>query len=276
MLQLTPLSHAVNTLQNARRLALRYQKWATDSNISLVLIWEERTWVQYARQLLASGLLPSTIDNYTRVFTQLTTWRDVSPVTILLRQLRNAGSLVTTHQATPLAKEALQHPCLGNHRLQFWLAWKTASRWDDISHLTTASFTIVSPGELHVDWERHTKSSKADPHRPSRYTVIVGDMTVELSSWVATLTDPIPWLTTAQASALLKKVDPAYSAHSIKRGATTLLTDAVSAGILTFPILSRLAKHAEPDGPSKTTLRYMGNPRAMARALETWKATALL
>ncbi|KAJ9439177.1 hypothetical protein DIPPA_28604 [Diplonema papillatum] len=68
-----------------------------------------------------------------------------------------------------------------------------------------------------------------------------------------------------------------YTAHSIKRGAVTHLFRKADEGEQ-FPVvlISRLAKHKAPEQIADTTLRYGGDPVAMARLLATATVTSLL
>ncbi|KAJ9470203.1 hypothetical protein DIPPA_03885 [Diplonema papillatum] len=164
------------------------------------------------------------------------------------------------------------------------LAWKTASRWAEVADLSSAQFLSVAPEEIIVDWQQTPKGRRRDPFKPSRYAVIVGALTSELSEMYRK-SAPFPKLcslTTTGIDAMWARTPQMrkYSAHSIKRGAVTHLYDCIARGMpLPLYLVNRLAKHEEPGGPgaiSKTTLRYGGNPLALARVLRTADATMLL
>ncbi|KAJ9437354.1 hypothetical protein DIPPA_16296 [Diplonema papillatum] len=204
----------------------------------------------------------------------------------LAAALRAVGAAIPCQQAMPMEKHILvawafsQSPRLC---LAALIAWKTASRWTEVSNLSSANFLLVKRDEVVIDWFTIPKGRRAMPFTHSRWVVIKGDLTEaifllltslppfqRLTSWTTTKLVGV-WRRSPQLSL--------YSAHSIKRGALTYLFKKVAAGhLIPEVLLSRLAKHKvkEVEGLAEVTLRYGGDPLAMARALRTDKVTALL
>ena len=83
-------------------------------------------------------------------------------------------------------------------------ARKTASRWDETTKLTQKSFfgATQQPPSIIVDWLQGTKASRTDPHRASRFAVIVGDMTEKTSSLWSRRSHPAPRLQKHQRQTL--------------------------------------------------------------------------
>lgn len=204
-------------------------------------------------------------------------WRSASAVQRFNRELTRAGALIPTRQAEAFKEAHLDHPVLQQHphlRMWIWLAWKTASRWDDLECLTRDRVFLPedNPNEIVIDWFTETKTSAMRPFKASRYVVITGRRTAELRQWMEggwTGRCP-PW---SVAARFLKMIDPAYTPHSLKVGALTHL-HLQGRGESWVP-LCRLAKHQIEDIP-ETSLRYLRFSVALARTLETQLATALL
>ncbi|KAJ9437536.1 hypothetical protein DIPPA_23747 [Diplonema papillatum] len=119
------------------------------------------------------------------------------------------------------------------------------------------------------------------PFTPSRWTVIKGDWTQAIYVLLKSLL-PFQKLTTWTTAMLIAEWRKSpnmvgYTAHSIKRGAVTHLFRKADEGEQ-FPVvlISRLAKHKAPEQIADTTLRYGGDPVAMARLLATATVTSLL
>ncbi len=77
-----------------------------------------------------------------------------------------------------------------------------------------------------IDWVRGTKTTRQDPYRPSKYTVIVGDWTDEIHQGLqmkgrfSALTE----VTTEQIAKTIRQLfGKGFGAHSIKHGAMTQL-----------------------------------------------------
>lgn len=109
-------------------------------------------------------------------------------LTLLGTALRSQGSLIPQHQARPMSRSdvdllfrSLKHP----FNLLVVLAWKTASRWDDIIRLTKESFIPTNmEDEIIIYFGMDTKTSRGRPFRPDMYAVIRGDYTPQLRAFL--------------------------------------------------------------------------------------------
>jgi hypothetical protein len=168
-----------------------------------------------------------------------------------------------------------------------WLSWKTASRWDDMTHITGRMIVPRPqfPLQIIIRWGEGTKTSQAGKslNAPHLWTVVVPNQEGwddQIFTRAKILLESLPQkqhlttLTTAQASALLKRVDNRLSAHSIKRGAVTHLFNQGAP----LELISRLAKHAAQTSHnfSITTLGYGASDGQIALALKTQEVTKLL
>lgn len=238
--------------------------------------WDEETVVDWIRSL---SILPSTQESYVKVFRSIVKMKEATPLELLSVDLLNQGCRVPTFQAPSLPREALEDNRLGlNHddNMQLWLAWKTGSRWGDLLRLSLEDFIEVTPQRVIIDWGTKTKSSKRRPFRASKYAVIMGDKTSELASWLTYSQKPIRWLRTDEVTKALKRVDPTFSAHSIKAGVTEVMERAVAEGRLDMEVKSRLLKHDARNPQLETSLRYGRNRVQQAVSLMTHLATQLL
>lgn len=203
--------------------------------------------------------------------------------------LRALGAEVATNQAPPLRSEHLQAVQLrlreqrnGDRALAaFYIAWKSASRWDEISRLTGASFVHISTDEIIVHWGSETKASRLNPNRSDSLVVIKN--TDGNPRWIVDLLqklEPDELLTTwptDRMAAFLRTIDSRLSAHSIKAGALAVLLQALEHNLVTWEIVQRIAKHRIAADVSSTTIGYVKrNLVTLARALQTSKATSLL
>ncbi|KAJ9441252.1 hypothetical protein DIPPA_03470 [Diplonema papillatum] len=198
--------------------------------------------------------------------------------------LRNSGAAVPHAQAMPVDRATLvqwamaQTPAV---RMCALLAWKTASRWAEVAALSSKQFLLVTPEEIVIDWEQTPKGRRRNPFKPSRFAVIVGSLTSALAEMFQASApfDKLCSLTTTGLDAMWARSPEMrrYSAHSIKRGAVTYLFGLIAKGVpIPLCIVDRLAKHEEVGGQeaiSGTTIRYGGDLLALARVLETAKAT---
>jgi hypothetical protein len=130
-----------------------------------------------------------------------------------------------------------------------------------------------------VDWARTPKASRTNPYKPSRHAVVEGSWTLEICALISRHPEsaPLSTWTTGQISRLLQETSGRpLTAHSIKRGAISVLLAAVAAGELDGEIVSRLAKHNAPAPIADSTVRYAGNMVHLALAQGTAAATRLL
>lgn len=170
------------------------------------------------------------------------------------RALKRDGALLPANQATPAVKAQVEMACRlasPDEALGMIAAWKSSSRVGEIKWLTRESFLWVEADK----WVVTFPYSKGDPFKLG--TALV----VHFGEWHERLTEhlhrmgpgaPFSALTTDRAEALLKRVDPTLSAHSIKRGA--LLT-MLRAGV-PLHLIQIMAKHKDME----TLLVYL--PRA--------------
>ena len=209
------------------------------------------------------------------------------PLLSLAAALRANGAAIPLEQATPMTSFDLVDWARGQDlktHLAMLVCWKTASRWGETAALSRDQFISVSPSEIIIDWFRTPKGRRANPYSPSRWTVIKGNHTEEIKILLDAMGEfkkLHPWDTsklvkTFQQDGRMKR----YTAHSIKRGAISHLLEVLASDQeqqgLTEGLISRLAKHAGVSALSDTTLRYGGNPIAMARALKIGDVTCLL
>jgi hypothetical protein len=204
-----------------------------------------------------------------------------APLKLQRRSLLGMGALTPIKQATPILRTFLDHPDLCPHRLAALIAWKTASRWDEVLRLSRSSCTILpetvtDPARILIDWDNRTKASRTNPHRASRWTIIEGPFTDEISAKLLPLepTAPITLLSTAEIDRIL--LPHGYSAHSFKAGAMNHITRQLPPGQDSEVLLARLAKHQHPLDPTAVTLGCIRDHLALALTLGTKRATRLL
>ena len=209
---------------------------------------------------------------------------DNQPLRSVVSALRGTGAAVAEDQADPISKELLlrwvQRQEAGV-RLAALVAWKTASRWGEASVLRSVQFIAVSAEEVIIDWSQVPKGCRRNPYKPSRFTVVLGDLTGQIAALVKLLT-PFDMVTKMTTDALDRtwgadSMMRGYTAHSIKRGAMTVLFKVMASGVdIPEELVDRLAKHSNDKGMSGMTVRYGGDYCAMARALKTGAVTRYL
>lgn len=154
------------------------------------------------------------------------------------------------------------------------VGWKTASRTDELDPLTKESFertTIITPeGEQKVVWVVTFPVHKGDPFGLSTVVpVVFGEWEPEIHRWWQALPPGGKWtdLTTDRVTAILSRVRPGLSSHSVKRGALLLM---LRAGV-PLSVIQMIAKHKDIE----TLLVYL--PRdEVALALGLWEASLCL
>lgn len=267
-----PAALAPSTANNYLRLATRLENFAGEQRDP----WGEQVWIDFIHSL---RIAPTSRLAYLKCASAILALRSRSLLSLALRQSCAQGGLVAVRQAPPAKREHLDHPMLVPHRLGLLLAWKSASRWDEISRLYPEHI-LISQSDLIVDWGQSTKSSRLDPHRASRWTVIRGNDLPEITTLLKACSPqrPITSLSTTALTRLLRLAFPGegLSAHSIKAGAVDVVARGVQAGALPLSTLHRLAKHATTNDPPATTLRYVRDHAVLARMLGTGEATQLL
>lgn len=183
--------------------------------------------------------------------------------------LKREGALKPEHQAIPAEREdvvrALGYLTEGE-AVGMIIAWVTCSRVGEVRHILKEDMVNVR-GDL---WSVTFPYSKGDPFRLG--TTIVahfGEWADRVKHHVTKLnpSQGVSSLTTERAAAVLDRVRPGLTGHSIKRGALTTL---LKAGV-PMSILQILAKHKDLE----TLLHYL--PRTeVALGLGMHEATRAL
>lgn len=209
------------------------------------------------------------------------------PLCSLFSTALRATATIPTHQAVPATMEAVDRAiqlASDNTRLQLaiWIAFKTASRADEVFRLTRKAFLVNEPNEIVIEWMGNTKTSRLDPWRTSSWVVIHhhAPMT-HFNKIISGLDEDSPLLdmpTTHLTSWLSRDNSTrSLSAQSFKRGALTYLAQMAIGGLLDLSLIPRLAKHkVEFDVFPATTLRYLGDRVILAKLLRTQEATVLI
>ena len=198
--------------------------------------------------------------------------------------LRAAGGAVPSRQASPIAMQLLvdwgRRQSVDVH-LAVLLAWKTASRWGEVVHLSHDQFLVCERDEVVIDWHQTPKGRRRNPFTTSKWTVIRGDLVAEIAGLVRRLR-PFTRLCSVDTQALVRRWSKdasmhQYTGHSIKRGALTHLFQAMAQGVVVPEhLVARLAKHKSSQGLPEMTVRYGADPVAVARALGTGDVTVHL
>lgn len=204
--------------------------------------------------------------------------------------LRAVGGLIPQSQAVPATTQQVDRLLLRavseDRRLHtaIFLAFKTASRWDDVLGIKGSSIISNTTEEIIVDWRDRTKTTRADPFRASSWAVVRHQAPMETVSRVLAqlqpeepLLDPTQWETSRLVQWLRR--DPStetLTAHSFKRGAVVILAQKSCEGLLSLELIPRLAKHKTATDFTPTTLRYIADAAVAARLMRTQEATVLL
>lgn len=207
-------------------------------------------------------------------------------LTLLDTALRAQGALIPLHQALPIPRHDVLRIYTSidlNARMQLMLAWKTASRWDEIQRLTKNSILLNTRTEIVLYFWQETKGSRTQPFRPDLFVVIRGLFTVELSDYLCralgqtrTVDTPLFHIPTEKIREILEPWG--FSAHSLKRGAILHLLTHLPEGSPHLGLIPLLGKHA-PHYPvfQDLTIRYGTEAQVeIARHLGTGILTALL
>ena len=276
---------ADSTMQSRQRLVKRWMAWAHQNRLPLndesATLWvlavpnlQPQGQLQYAKELAAT-------------FKHLGWERH--ELQTLAAALRAQGAAIPLHQAAALPKDKLvqwlstisDQPML---QLAAMLAWKSASRWGEVSLLTLDNFVEITPEQVIVSWDVLPKTAKRNPYTPSMYTVIRGPWTSEIARLLGQVRNPkVPFcpLTTAALDHLWRRDATMleYSAHSFKSGALAHLTHSIVQQNLQIAPheISVLMKHKlSYDLLGGSTLRYGRQPKEMALLLGTQRVTTLL
>ena len=210
-----------------------------------------------------------------------------------LRVLSNKAVPVQARPATRaqgefLMRQALSIPSDPTCRLAMtlYVAWKTGSRWSDVSDLRRQNF-------IHFDHERRQvvvewgslKTNRRQRFRATMFTVIQEDQHPQTLRLLETAVRGLArdqLLTTKNTDSFRRwlrsfRETRHLGAHSIKRGVADELMDAAAEGRLDVRLIPLVLKHQDAlhEFPA-ATLRYAQRKVAVARALRTQDATKLL
>lgn len=277
---------AESTWASRVNLVDRFNKFCADNSILdplQCLDWAITTFVE------STGTAPSTRLTYSKQLGAL--YHRLGHVTPVLQMyqssLRNSGALIPQHQAEPATQQQVEFLLKRAARDEdprlvaaIFLAWKTASRWDEISRIIGASILLANSQEIVIEWLDRTKSTRGDPFRATSWTVVRHDSS--MASVAATLSEladdeTLTDLSTEQMVRHLRRYPETeqLTAHSFKRGVVDILFEkAANLELDGRTLVPLLAKHKSvlTDMPS-VTLRYGSNRVAIARTLGTQEAT---
>lgn len=192
-----------------------------------------------------------------------------------------SGGVVPIKQANPLTKDALQHIIarISHPRIRAALriAWKTASRFGEVSALKGINFVRLTQTQIIIDWGALPKTRKRNPYVASRYAVIEGDWTylIFLETQGIRADELLTDMTTAAVDRTIFRETP-FTCHSLKHGALNALAQAAAAGQVDPVKISLLAKHKSTTELVGTTVRYVQDRASAALMLGTQAATTLL
>lgn len=200
---------------------------------------------------------------------------------LMVKGYANLGANIPTDPATPATWDEVrvlmrQIPSLA---MQIWLMWKTASRWDDLSHLVKESFLVVSESEIIIRFGK----TKANPTMACKPTSLVHLLDKDPMVWQTDFLrslKPGEKLMKISREAFVSQIERVYphlSAHSFKKGANDALVREIELGNLEVRVLPLILKHSDKlHGFPENTLRYSSEPARFARILGTGRATRLL
>lgn len=166
-----------------------------------------------------------------------------------------------------------------------WLAWKTASRFMEISRLVPLRHfhrSATRPAELVITWLETSKIGRRHPFSPANVVHVVAVSHEERALLRTLLEMPFntPLVPRGNLMEVLKshcKCLLPYTARSVKRGARLHLSAHPMAVRVSKVIVSRLMKHKSPSEPmAATTVRYHPDRFQLGVELGTGLLTMLL
>lgn len=232
--------------------------------------------------------------------------------------LGRAASRFRPKQAWPISKrELLQfaRTLPPWTRLGVWLAWKTHSRWSEISRLTRRCFLRVHEEGIVIAFATHhtpevtgVKTAHISRFKMRHFVVVVASESENATmSWACRMLMSVPALsskklfdwTTARLETAMAKIplrdelktlmreeaawpDPPrrhlhYTAHSIKMGAMEMTTRNVALGLLPPSAIPAIAKHkSAAEVIPDQSVRYTHQSQWLAFAGGTQHVTALV
>lgn len=204
------------------------------------------------------------------------------------RGLRRIAAKEELQQAPPMTREQLRNVlthCTHETAMALLMAWKTASRMSDLEQMHGQQLKLASARSIIIDWAADTKASQLDPFQSHLLTEIREAATHDALP-IAALVEfcqarqGTPQLlfspaTIAELHGHLQR--QGLQGHSIKVGAITELLNLVTAGKVPLHLVPLVAKHHQANPPlPNTTIRYIRDRVALARALGTGQATQYL
>jgi hypothetical protein len=293
ILQIMRSAYATSTWKGREGILRRYniflrQQRAQHSE-SMLIRWlhstktSNRTQLQYASGL--SAVLSST------------------PLKLYMRGLRKTAGV--SLQAAPLTRAyvdvLVRAADTMELKVQLWLTWKTASRWDDVLQLSQYNVLEASATEIIIHFYDNTKtSSMAGSEAGAQLWVVIKPSPADAALWPQMVqflsqqrfvlnamdTSRIEaWLNTGVVGKPLPRPGTRdhYTAHSFKVGALDMLTEKL-AEIATpetraylLSALGLLAKHRSAVHPlPASTAGYTRKQIGMARLLGTGDLTKFL
>jgi len=257
-------------------IAIRFNKFTSINRMP-------RTLDSLPAFLAATGVKPQSQLGYlTHIKRELT----VTPLDMYAKGLRR--TMTPPEQAHPITWEQMERFILSRPTIKeasaAFLAWKTASRWDDVRGLTIAHVKLLSPNRIVIHFGTNTKTSQDNAFEISHLVDIVPGPhdTHHFPRLVAVLSvmkpnQAITWTPTEKIAAALKKIHPSLTAHSIKAGAIAVLMQAAAMDVFPVELVGRLAKHKNQNAPlTSSTVRYARSLPDLAAALHTAKCTTVL
>ena len=172
-------------------------------------------------------------------------------------------------------------------KLAIWLAWKTASRWDEIFHLSSKS--ILKGGrddQLILSWiPTGTKSSRKKRFLLRAMSVVEDCDARRITAAKKIINNLAPGerltaRTTSQMAQRMQKIlgteaedDLVFGGHSFKQGALREAASIVEEKALKPSLLSLLARHKHSDQLPESTVRYLHNSPNLIAATGLGKLT---
>lgn len=187
--------------------------------------------------------------------------------------LRVMGAEKPIKQADPISKQQLlEIDCPASVKTALLLAWKTASRVDEIARLQPSGIVKSSPTEIIVNFSDRTKKSRGKLFLPENLCIVAGDLTEFLHNNLPQAMEE--WPTHATLS---KHMPKNFTDHSIKHGAAIVLMEAAAENKFDKELVSLVLKHQSKRVLTQTTITYcMGRLDLAARVLGTQNATVFL
>lgn len=167
-------------------------------------------------------------------------------------------------------------------RMFLYVAWRTASRFDDVANLTPRSFLEVTVERIVIWWGNTTKTSQLQPDQPRFYVVLTPPTYQIEPQWWNEAVRFFRWFkawnpaTRERVHQAMKALNPLLTDHSVKTGAIDRLMTLATTHAIPLELISLVGKHKASGALSTTTLAYARNKVALALALGTQTATQWL